>query len=381
MKIDIKKILRVAGSFLLALLLVYCFMLLVDTQYDRRVGDWFEAKFTELCRYEYPAGQSYIIPRINWIAIKNFAIVLCGAAVVLWLATVYITMWLSRRSIEKKIIHDASQYLKVYLSSDTENEPLPRKRYKELVAGVSDFKSKMLHNERALKDETSKKNDLIAYLAHDLKTPLTSVVGYLSLLEEAPDMPEEQKARYTHTALQKSERLEQLINEFFEITRYNLHEIVLEKETIDLNYMLIQMSDEFYPVLRKHRNKITIQAQEGLQIYADPIKIARVFNNILKNAIAYSEPDSAITITAEKQDDYVHICFINRGKTIPQQKLQTIFEKFYRLDEARSTNSGGAGLGLAIAKEIVRHHGGTISASSENKVTTFHVMLPTEEEE
>ena len=244
------------------------------------------------------------------------------------------------------------------------------------MVGISDFKSRMQHNERILKDETSKKNDMIAYLAHDLKTPLTSVVGYLTLLEEAPDMPMEQKARYTHIALQKAQRLEQLINEFFEITRYNLHEIILEKENIDLNYMLIQMTDEFYPVLMEHGNKIDVRAEDNLTIYADPIKIARVFNNILKNAIAYSDPDSTIQITAEKKESDIHLHFSNAGKTIPAGKLQNIFRKFYRLDESRSTGSGGAGLGLAIAKEIVRLHNGKISATSQDGITTFHVILP-----
>lgn len=94
----------------------------------------------------------------------------------------------------------------------------------------------MQRHEQILKEEASRKNDLITYLAHDLKTPLTSVIGYLSLMDEAPDMPEAQKARYVHITLDKACRLEKLINEFFEITRYNLQQIILEKETIDLYY-------------------------------------------------------------------------------------------------------------------------------------------------
>ena len=88
--------------------------------------------------------------------------------------------------------------------------------------------------------------DLVTYLAHDLKTPLTSVIGYLSLLDEAPDMPPEQKAKYTHIALDKANRLERLVNEFFEITRYNLQQIKLEKERIDLYYMLVQMGGRVF---------------------------------------------------------------------------------------------------------------------------------------
>lgn len=222
-----------------------------------------------------------------------------------------------------------------------------------------------------------RKNNLVMYLAHDIRTPLTSVIGYLSLLEEAPDMPMEQKAKYVHITLEKANRLEQLINEFFEITRYNLQQMELEEETIDLYYMLVQMTDEFYPLLKAHGNTAELKVDEDIVVFGDSIKLARVFNNILKNAIAYSYPDSIIEIWTENTTREIHIYFRNKGKTIPAKKLNSIFEKFYRLDESRGTNTGGAGLGLAIAKEIVTLHGGKISAVSQREFTTFCVSLPT----
>ena len=227
-----------------------------------------------------------------------------------------------------------------------------------------------------LKEETSRKNDLITYLAHDLKTPLTSVIGYLSLLDEAPDMPDLQRKKYTSVAFDKAKRLETLINEFFEITRYNLQQIVLNKEQIDLNYMLVQITDEFYPLLTAHGNVTKLHMDKGLTLYGDPDKLARVFHNILKNAIAYSYPDTVIDIFAEKKDSCLLLRFCNKGKTIPPQKLNSVFEKFFRLDESRTANTGGAGLGLAIAKEIVTLHGGTISAESENEQTVFQIEFP-----
>ena len=170
--------------------------------------------------------------------------------------------------------------------------------------------------------------------------------------------------------------MEKLINEFFEITRYNLQGIVLEKETIDLYYMLVQMSDEFYPLLQAHQNTTELDVDEEMTIYGDAENLARVFNNILKNAVAYSYPGTAIKISAKQTDTEVQICFQNKGKTIPAHKLESIFEKFFRLDESRSSNTGGAGLGLAIAKEIVTLHGGTISADSHDEITTFSITLP-----
>lgn len=233
-------------------------------------------------------------------------------------------------------------------------------------------------DKRAMEAQSAeqRKNDLVMYLAHDIRTPLTSVIGYLSLLDEAPDMPPEQKSKYVHITLDKAYRLEKLVNEFFEITRYNLQQIKLTKETIDLYYMLVQMKDEFYPILSANGNTATLHADENLSVFGDPAKLARVFNNILKNAAAYSEPDSEISISAEARDGNVIISIQNHGPTVPSEKLSAIFEKFYRLHDARASDTGGAGLGLAIAKEIVTLHGGTIAAQSRNNITAFVVSLP-----
>lgn len=279
--------------------------------------------------------------------------------------------WKKPYQFLKEII-DASE--KVYEKGDqmiTLSEPL-----KEAESWMNQLKFRIQKSERSAKEAEQRKNDLITYLAHDLKTPLTSVIGYLSLLDEVPDMPESQKEKYIHITLEKAKRLERLINEFFDITRYNLNQIVLEKEMIDLSYMLIQMSDEFYPLLKAHGNTIALKKEEDLTICADPEKLARVFQNLLKNAIAYSNPGTEIEIEAKREKKTVEIFFRNQGKTIPKQKLDTIFEKFFRLDDARATNTGGAGLGLAIAKEIVTLHKGTITAESNNGITVFTVKLP-----
>nr|WP_063856741.1 vancomycin resistance histidine kinase VanS-Pt [Paenibacillus thiaminolyticus]AAY52003.1 VanS [Paenibacillus thiaminolyticus] len=240
---------------------------------------------------------------------------------------------------------------------------------------LNTLKRTLEKREQDAKLAEQRKNDVVMYLAHDIKTPLTSVIGYLSLLDEAPDMPVEQKAKYVHITLDKAYRLEQLIDEFFEITRYNLQTITLTKKHIDLYYMLVQMTDEFYPQLAANGKQAVIHASEDLTVSGDPDKLARVFNNILKNAAAYSEDNSVIDITAGLSGDVVSIVFKNAG-SIPKDKLAAIFEKFYRLDDARSSDTGGAGLGLAIAKEIIVQHGGQIYAESNDNYTTFTVELP-----
>jgi len=241
---------------------------------------------------------------------------------------------------------------------------------------LNQLKNNLEKQKKAALEAEQRKNDLVVYLAHDIKTPLTSVIGYLSLLDEAPDMPSEQKAKYVGITLEKAYRLEQLINEFFEITRFNLQRIVLNKEKINLQFMLQQMADEFYPMLAPQAKQVAVNVPDGFTLWGDADKLARVFNNILKNALAYSYENSVINISAGQQDKNVVITFTNQGNPIPQAKLETIFEKFYRLDSSRSTDTGGAGLGLAIAREIVTAHAGTISVASSPENTTFTVKLP-----
>ncbi len=245
-----------------------------------------------------------------------------------------------------------------------------------IAAKLNEIKTKLEKRERDAKEAEQRKNDLVIDLAHDLRTPLTSVIGYLSLLDEAPDMPVEQKARYIGITLEKAYRLEQLINEFFDITRFNLQSIVLEKEKINLSFMLHQMADEFYPLAAPVGKPLIVHAPEELSLWGDADKLARVFNNLLKNAIAYGFDNTPIEIEAIRQNDFVEVSITNQGNPIPAQKLNLVFEKFFRLDEARSSHSGGAGLGLAIAREIVTAHGGAICAESDDHGTIFRVSLP-----
>ena len=211
------------------------------------------------------------------------------------------------------------------------------------------------------KEAEQRKNDLIVYLAHDLKTPLTSVVGYLTLLRDEPGLSPEFRARYTGVALDKAERLEDLIDEFFDITRFSLTHLELERRPIDLTRMLQQVADEFRPQLSEHGLTCALALPPSLICGCDPDKLARVFDNLLRNACHYSDPGTQVEIAAAVEEHTVLLTFTNRGATIPPEKLERVFDRFFRLDSSRAARTGGAGLGLAIAKEIVELHGGTIS--------------------
>lgn len=246
----------------------------------------------------------------------------------------------------------------------------------EVEKKLNHFKTEAIKNERLARENEQKKDELIVYLAHDIKTPLTSMIGYLSLLSEIKDMPQEQRNRYIDIALDKSYRLEDLINELFDVARFNSEKIVLEKEEINLNLMLEQIADDFYPTLKEMNKKINFTSDEKTILYADPDKLSRVFNNLIKNAVNYSKENTDIDISIINKENQVTVNITNKGKQIPKEKLDKIFEKFYRLDSSRTSKTGGSGLGLVIAKEIVELHGGKIYAESDMKETTFSVILP-----
>lgn len=233
-----------------------------------------------------------------------------------------------------------------------------------------------LRNAMAAKEAEQRKNDLVVYLAHDLKTPLTSVIGYLTLLRDEPQISPELRAKYTGIAFDKAERLETLINEFFDITRFNLTKLTLEPESVNLTRMLEQITFEFNPILAEKNLCWNQRLAPNIRIVCDPDKLERVFDNLIRNAVNYSYPDTPILITMEQSGSHVTVCIENHGKTIPPEKLGRIFEQFFRLDSSRSSSTGGSGLGLAIAKEIVELHKGTISAKSANEHIIFTVTLP-----
>ena len=233
-----------------------------------------------------------------------------------------------------------------------------------------------LRSAQAAKEAEQRKNDLVVYLAHDLKTPLTSVIGYLTLLQDEPQISPEMRARYTGIALEKSQRLEDLINEFFDITRFSLTHLELEKQEVDLKRMLEQMASEFETVLSGRRMQCQLDLPAPLPLVCDPNKMARVFDNLFNNACHYAYPDSVLSVAGRDEGGQVVITFRNAGATIPPEKLDRMFEQFFRLDPSRGTRTGSAGLGLAIAKEIVQSHGGTITAQSADEQVVFTVVLP-----
>lgn len=353
---------RFCGNAVISVLVV---IILYQFLWKRRIGDWIVWLLEKSLNNKHEA---FAIYHNQFRGNKEvfFAVAIIFVFVfMLW----RLFRWMT------KYFREINEGIDALLIDDTEKMQLS----KEMLP----FERKLNVVKQTLKQQKAeaayaeqRKDELVMYLAHDIRTPLTSVIGYLNLLEEKPEMSIEQRAEYVHIALDKANHLEKMINELFEITRYNSGQITLSKVSIDLHYMFVQLSDELSPIFSLRGNSVVLDIDENITIYADADKIARVFSNILKNAAAYSYPETQIVISAEIRDDQITVFFWNQGKTIPADELEKLFDKFYRSDKARGSDTGGTGLGLAIAKEIVSLHGGEIYAESIGDTIRFCVCLP-----
>ncbi len=224
------------------------------------------------------------------------------------------------------------------------------------------------------------KNELITNVAHDLRTPLTSIIGYLELLSLKKDLPEETRAQYISIAYTKARKLEALIEDLFGFTKLNYGKIAMKVERVDIVKLLSQLMDEFYPNFAEKELQYDLTSNvPSAVISADGTLLARLFDNLINNAIKYGADGKRIDVKIRalppSRPETVTVSVINYGKVIPAEELPLIFEKFYRTEKSRSSQTGGTGLGLAIAKNIVDMHGGSINVESDLKGTRFIVTL------
>ena len=271
-------------------------------------------------------------------------------------------------------INEVYNSLDLILKENNETIKLPSE-VNEFTEKLNDIKNDYITSKNNAKEAEQKKNDLIMYMAHDLKTPLTSIIGYLTLLNDEKNISKELQEKYLKIALDKSLRVEELTNQFFDITRYNLHSMPINKTELNITYLLKQLIDECYQMLEQNNLKCVLNAPDKVNYLGDGDKLARAFGNLLKNAISYSYKDTVIEINVTEELDKLYITFRNKGAKIPDYKLEKIFEKFYRGDESRTSTTGGAGLGLAITKEIIELHNGKISVKNDDEYIEFDIIL------
>ena len=252
--------------------------------------------------------------------------------------------------------------------------------FTEMAENINRMTAELQELLRLERESEQSKTDLITNIAHDLKTPLTSIIGYLELLsgKNKVALTPELEQKYLTIAYTKSRRLQQLITDLFDFTKLSYGKITMKVGYLDIVKLLEQLLEEAYPNFAERGLSYEVRSNvASLEIAADGNLIARLFDNLIGNAIKYGAEGKKVIvrINAEPENDAVEVQVINFGYVIPEKDIPFLFDKFYRVDQSRSTQTGGTGLGLAIAKDIVQMHGGSIAVRSDLGGTVFTVRL------
>ena len=318
-----------------------------------------------------PDVTSYVTE--NYLLAMNmiYIVVLLGIAVFLLVFTLFVNKkvkYIKFLSSEVKVIKDEDFGKTIEVRGQDE--------LAELCSSINNMSLELrekIDNEKKIEQN---KNELITNVSHDLRTPLTSIKGYLGLINEDKYRDEVQLRYYVDIAYQKSKELEVLINDLFELTKVQNNSITLDKIEIDLVELLNQIIFQFgYQFQSEKIKERSFFSEDKLIICADPNKLVRVFQNLINNGIKYGTGEF-LDIYAYKKGSYAVVDVVSYGNPIPSVELPYIFDKFYRVEKSRNKNDGGSGLGLAITKSIVTLHGGIINAQSDGEKTIFKVMLP-----
>jgi signal transduction histidine kinase len=260
------------------------------------------------------------------------------------------------------------------------DQPIPVEELSGELARVADSINQMaekLHS--SIMEERNaerSKNDLITGVSHDLRTPLTSILGFLEVIDEDRYQDEVELRHYVSIAYEKSRSLKKLIDDLFEYTRIN-NGMPLNKSELDLVGFVQQLAEEFVPQLGEAGVTCRIQSDvPSLPVQVDGDLLVRSFGNLILNAIRYGKDGQYVDISVQQTDTEAVVSIVNYGEPIPQSDLPFIFDRFYRVERSRSTETGGTGLGLAIVKSIIEVHGGRISVYSNRDKTAFTTCLP-----
>lgn len=242
------------------------------------------------------------------------------------------------------------------------------------VNALVDTITQAMQEERA---SEKSKDELITNVSHDLRTPLTSIIGYLGLIEDHQYQSEEDIVKYSHIAYDKAKQMKNLVEDLFEYTKVQQHGAPVNLMTVDLGQLLEQVGASFELEADKKGIAINVSCEPTpLSITADPEKLGRLFSNLVANALKYGHGASYIHLTAKQLGEKVVITVADDGEKIPAESVKHLFERFYRVESSRNKATGGTGLGLAIVQSIVEIHHGSVTARSDDQETAFVVTLP-----
>lgn len=320
-------------------------------------------------------GQRYIrMWRWGWIFIAIMAII-----------DIIVIQWrLTRRYRQMQLRHIITELH--YIADGHFSHRIPFSVKGEMQRVILSINSLVDSTIKAMEDERrieKSKDELITNVSHDIRTPLTSIIGYLGLIEDHQYQNKEDVLKYTHIAYLKSKQMKSLVDDLFEYTKVRQTDTPLKLQQLNIGAMLEQIGASFELEGQKKQMEISVKIpDESLIIEADPEKLARVFNNLVTNALKYGKGGKNIYLSVENQNNQsVKIVIANDGEPIPEKSLNQVFNRFYRVESSRSKETGGTGLGLAIAQSIIELHHGTIKVESNQDLTSFIMQLPLKHDE
>ncbi|MGY3779711.1 sensor histidine kinase [Isobaculum melis] len=314
----------------------------------------------------------------NIYSFKNYALFFVG------LLTIIVIIWRLKRRIKQMQLNHIIEDLH-YIAQGHYEHRIPFALKGDMGKVVESIHTLVSSTVDAMEEERAiekSKDELITNVSHDIRTPLTSIIGYLGLIEDKQYKNEEELLAYTHVAYLKAKQMSLLVEDLFEYTKVRQRSTPLTITKFNLVQLLEQLEVEFQMDAEQKGVTFNLEVSD-LEIFieADAEKLVRVFNNLLSNALKYGKDATLLEIKAQKFDEQVMISVSNNGAAIPENSLKMLFERFYRVETSRSTETGGTGLGLAIAQSIVELHDGTIHAQSNEKKTAFIIYLPIKSKE
>lgn len=318
-------------------------------------------------------GKSYVEGKLHWDMIKGHIIIFIFLFYIILFFIIDFTISRKEETLSTNAIMEIQERVNKLIKGEAVNS-------NPLYLGIDNEVLQILEDRDKIyqlnRENIIQQNQSMAFLAHDLKTPLTSVIGYLTLLQDEPDISENNRRKYTSIALDKSKELEKLVQQFFQLARFQMQSNNLNKKEVDFYNLIVQMRETFYPAIAEKELKVHLDMEEKLIILADADLMARGFYNIFKNAISYTPIRGNIWIKSFTEEKYHTIVFENEAPDFSPEYIHYIFDPFFRTDTSRNKEIEGVGLGLSISKEIIENHGGDITAQYEDGKLKFNIKLP-----
>ena len=306
------------------------------------------------------------------VSVYIFSLASCVVAIL-------VTNWRVKRRINQMKLAHVLDYLK-YIAQGHYEIRIPQTDLGEMDEVVSSINHLVDSTVRAIEEERKiekSKDELITNIGHDIRTPLTSVIGYLGLIENQQYHSQEELARYAHVAYRKAQQMQSLVQDLFTYTATRQTTTEISPVQVQVLRFMEQLVADFELSAREKTIDLRLDIRpKNLVASFDVDKMARVFHNLLSNALKYGIGAHYIELLAYQEEDYIYFKVKNDGQPLDQSELEDIFQRSYRADQSRSANQPGTGLGLAIVRNIVELHHGRVYAEVEGKETIFTIEIP-----